>query len=86
VARAGKEIDGAAGYVLGLPECSSRTCGVIGFCMGGALAPYTATHNARVGAVASFYGGFKKATSAGRTCRPRGPCFVYRRERQGRSG
>lgn len=60
VERAGKEIDGAAAYIMGLPECSSQTFGVVGFCMGGALAQYTATHNPRVGAVASFYGGFKK--------------------------
>ena len=59
IASAQSEIDGAADYVLGRPECTSKTFGVVGFCMGGALAQHTATHNARVGAAASFYGGFK---------------------------
>lgn len=60
VERAGKEIDGAANYLLQRPECTSKTFGVVGFCMGGALAQYTATHNPNVGAAVSFYGGFKK--------------------------
>ncbi len=60
VERASTEIDGAAHYILNLPECSSRNFGVIGFCMGGALAQHTAARNPKVGAAASFYGGFKK--------------------------
>jgi carboxymethylenebutenolidase len=63
VERAGKEIDGAAAYVLGRPECTAEKFGVIGFCMGGALAQYTATHNPKVGAAVSFYGGFKKVST-----------------------
>ena len=58
--RAHKEIAGAADYVLGLPECTSKKFGVVGFCMGGALAQYEATRNPKVGAAVSFYGGFKK--------------------------
>lgn len=57
--RAQSEIAGAANFVLGLPECSSKTFGVVGFCMGGALAQFSATRNSKVGAAASFYGGFK---------------------------
>jgi carboxymethylenebutenolidase len=60
VERARMEIAGAADYLLSLPECSSSTFGVVGFCMGGALAQYTATTNPKVGAAVSFYGGFKK--------------------------
>jgi carboxymethylenebutenolidase len=61
VERAGKEISGAGAYLLGRPECTSSKYGVVGFCMGGALAQYAATIDAEhVGAAVSFYGGFKK--------------------------
>ncbi len=61
VERAGKEIAGAGAYLLQRPECSSSKYGVIGFCMGGALAQYAATNDAQsVGAAVSFYGGFKQ--------------------------
>lgn len=61
VDRAGKEISGAGAYLLGRPECTSSKYGVVGFCMGGALAQYAATVDpAHVGATVSFYGGFKK--------------------------
>ncbi len=61
VARAASEIRGAGEFLLQRPECSSSRYGVIGFCMGGALAQYAATDDPeRVGAVVSFYGGFKK--------------------------
>lgn len=58
--RAGREIAGAGKYLLSRPECSSAGFGVIGFCMGGALAQYAATTTPDVGAAVSFYGGFKK--------------------------
>ena len=58
--RAEKEIAGAGAYLLSRPECTSTTFGVVGFCMGGALAQYAATKNPKVGAAVSFYGGFKK--------------------------
>jgi carboxymethylenebutenolidase len=61
VERAGKEIAGAGNYLLSRPECSSSKYGVVGFCMGGALAQYAATVDPQnVGAAVSFYGGFKK--------------------------
>ncbi|HEX6087905.1 MAG TPA: dienelactone hydrolase family protein [Thermoanaerobaculia bacterium] len=61
VERAGKEISGAGAYLLGRPECTSSKYGVVGFCMGGALAQYAATIDPEhVGAAVSFYGGFKK--------------------------
>jgi carboxymethylenebutenolidase len=63
VERAAKEIAGAGQSLLGRPECTSEKYGVIGFCMGGALAQYASTFDAKnVGAAVSFYGGFKKVT------------------------
>jgi carboxymethylenebutenolidase len=63
VERAGKEIAGAGAYLLGREECTSKKYGVVGFCMGGALAQYAATNDAEnVGAAVSFYGGFKKVS------------------------
>lgn len=56
-----REIAGAGAYLLGRAECASKTWGVVGFCMGGALAQYAATREGKVGAAVSFYGGFKKA-------------------------
>lgn len=58
--RAEREIAGAGEWLLKQPVCTSKTYGVVGFCMGGALAQYTATKEAKVGAAVSFYGGFKK--------------------------
>jgi len=58
--RAQKDIAGAGTYMLQRPECSSKTFGVVGFCMGGGLAKYEATKDTNVGATVSFYGGFKK--------------------------
>ena len=60
VDRAHKEIAGAGDFVLSRPECTSEKFGVVGFCMGGALAQYEATTNPKVGAAVSFYGGFKQ--------------------------
>ncbi|HUR82504.1 MAG TPA: dienelactone hydrolase family protein [Thermoanaerobaculia bacterium] len=61
--RAGQEISGAGAYLLGREECTSKKYGVVGFCMGGALAQYAATNDAEnVGAAVSFYGGFKKVS------------------------
>jgi carboxymethylenebutenolidase len=60
VERAGREIAGAGAYLLQRAECTSKKFGVVGFCMGGALAQYAATTNPNVGGTVSFYGGFKK--------------------------
>src|SRR5438552_9222523 len=57
--RAVEEIAGAGAYLLSRPECSSKTYGVVGFCMGGALAQYAAASDENAGAAVSFYGGFK---------------------------
>jgi carboxymethylenebutenolidase len=58
--RAEREIAGAGEWLLKQPACTSKKYGVVGFCMGGALAQYTATKEANVGAAVSFYGGFRK--------------------------
>ena len=57
---AANEIAAAGAWLLARPECSSKTYGVVGFCMGGGLAKFVATRDANVGAAVSFYGGFKK--------------------------
>lgn len=63
VERAAKEIAGAGQDLLQRPECTSKKYGVVGFCMGGALAQYASTYDAKnVGAAVSFYGGFKKVS------------------------
>ena len=47
------------GYVLQHPGCTSGTVGVVGYCMGGALALIAgATATGKVGAVDSYYGVF----------------------------
>jgi len=60
VERAGKEITAAGSYLFSRTECSSSTYGIVGFCLGGALAQFAATKDPRVAAAVSFYGGFKK--------------------------
>jgi carboxymethylenebutenolidase len=52
-----KDISGAIDYLLGHEATTGDKAGVVGFCMGGALALYTATKNAKVGACVVFYGG-----------------------------
>jgi carboxymethylenebutenolidase len=55
-----KDISGAIQYLLDHEATTDTKVGVVGFCMGGALALYTATKNANVGACVVFYGGFPK--------------------------
>ena len=52
-----KELEGAVEYLLKHDAVTSSKIGVVGFCMGGALALYTATKNANIGASVVFYGG-----------------------------
>lgn len=60
--RAERDIAAAGDWLLKQPACTSKKYGVVGFCMGGALAQYTGTKEANAGAVVSFYGGFRKLT------------------------
>lgn len=55
-----KDIKGAIQYLLNNDAVTGKKVGVVGFCMGGALALYSATKNANVGACAVFYGGHPK--------------------------
>lgn len=58
-----REIRGALDYLTNLPEVAPKAIAVIGFCMGGRLALATAaTGDARIGAVAAFYGGGVRPT------------------------
>lgn len=57
---AGNDMRGAAAYLKGLPQVTSQTIGVVGFCMGGALALYAASISPDIGAVVDFYGGHDK--------------------------
>ena len=52
-----KNLKGAAAYLATHDSMTGEKVGVVGFCMGGALALYTATKNAQVGACVVFYGG-----------------------------
>jgi carboxymethylenebutenolidase len=52
-----KELQGAVAYLLKHDGVTSKKIGVVGFCMGGALALYAATKNANVGGAVVFYGG-----------------------------
>ncbi len=52
-----QEIQGAIHYLTAHPDVEPKQVGVIGFCMGGAIAMMSAYMGTQVGAVASFYGG-----------------------------
>lgn len=54
--QAEKDLRGAIQYLLNHEATTGARVGVIGFCMGGALALYAASKNAQVGACAVFYG------------------------------
>jgi carboxymethylenebutenolidase len=51
-----KDISGAIEYLSSHEATAGDTVGVVGFCMGGALALYTATKKANVGPCVDFYG------------------------------
>ena len=53
--RAGRDIAGAAGYLAGRSETTGSGVGVVGFCMGGSLALWSATLSDDVRAVVGFY-------------------------------
>lgn len=57
IAEAEKILRGAIDTLLAQPSCSSKTAGVVGFCMGGQLSLYAAASNPdKVSACVDFYG------------------------------
>ena len=52
-----RDLTAAAEYLSTHDAVTSERAGVVGFCMGGALALYTATKNPHIGACVVFYGG-----------------------------
>ena len=52
-----RDLRAAADYLAIQDSTTSKKIGVVGFCMGGALALYTATKNPKIGACVVFYGG-----------------------------
>jgi len=55
-----RDLSAAAQYLARHDSTISEKIGVVGFCMGGALALYTATKNSKIGACVVFYGGHPK--------------------------
>ena len=55
-----RDLSAAVQYLATQDSTTSEKVGVVGFCMGGALALYTATKNENVGACVVFYGGHPK--------------------------
>jgi len=56
IPRAARDLDGALKALLDQPATDGPRVGAIGFCMGGQLALFAATRNARIGAVVDCYG------------------------------
>jgi carboxymethylenebutenolidase len=53
--QAAKDIAGAATYLASRPETTGDRLGVVGFCMGGSLALWSATLTPRIGVAVGFY-------------------------------
>ena len=53
--QAAKDVAGAAAYLSGLDSVTSPVLGVVGFCMGGSLALWSATVAANIQAAVGFY-------------------------------
>jgi carboxymethylenebutenolidase len=63
IAEAGKELRGAADFLLGHSSVTPKKVGALGFCMGGQLALYAAaTHGDRLACAVDFYGVHPKVT------------------------
>jgi carboxymethylenebutenolidase len=55
-----RDLSSSVDYLATQDSTTSDKIGVVGFCMGGALALYTATKNPMIGASVVFYGGHPK--------------------------
>jgi carboxymethylenebutenolidase len=60
IEEAEKDLKGAIDLLTTHEATTGEKVGIIGFCMGGALALYAATKNSKVGACVVFYGGHPK--------------------------
>ena len=58
IPRVGADVDGGVSALLNDHRVDGGRVGSLGFCMGGSLALFAATRNARVGAAIDFYGIF----------------------------
>src|ERR1043165_5177922 len=58
--QAERDLSAAVEYLASQDSTTSNKIGVVGFCMGGALALYTAPKNSKIGACVVFYGGHPK--------------------------
>jgi carboxymethylenebutenolidase len=56
IPRAARDLDAAVQALQNQPEVEGAKVGAIGFCMGGQLALFAATRNAKIGAVVDCYG------------------------------
>ncbi len=56
IARVGADADGAVAALLNDDRVDGSRVGALGFCMGGAVALFAGTRNARIGAVVDCYG------------------------------
>lgn len=56
IAQAGKDLKGAADYLLGHEAVDPKKVGAVGFCMGGQLALFAATEHPEIAACVDFYG------------------------------
>lgn len=56
IPRAARDLDAAVQALQSQPEVQGAKVGAIGFCMGGQLALFAATRNAKIGAVVDCYG------------------------------
>ena len=56
IEQAEKDLRGAIDYLLNHESTTGNKVGIVGFCMGGALALYAASKNGNVGACVVFYG------------------------------
>lgn len=57
--QAGRDLGGAAAYLLSLPDVAPKRLGCIGFCMGGSMTLMLSASTPAVAAAASFYPGFR---------------------------
>jgi carboxymethylenebutenolidase len=56
IPRAARDLDAAVHFLQSQPQVDGAKVGAIGFCMGGQLALFAATRNARIGAAVDCYG------------------------------